>query len=280
MLGAAGATVYCSGRSTRDHPPIEGVFAGRPETIDETAEMVTAQGGLGIAVRTDHLDNGQVEALCARIHADCGRLDILVNDISEGELHDWKPFWQVDLDKGFRALQRGINSHIITARHAAPLMVAQKRGLIVEIGDGDALYYRGTLFYDLVKVTTTRLAWAMAEELYGHGVTAVAVTPGFMRTEMMLEHFAVTEQTWREGVKKDPHFANSETPFFVGRAVAALAADPRALQKSGGLYTSIALAREYGFTDVDGALPDIWPHVNAVVPSAKTGIQWQQRRAS
>jgi NAD(P)-dependent dehydrogenase (short-subunit alcohol dehydrogenase family) len=280
MLGEAGATVYCSGRSTRDHPPTEGVFAGRRETIDETAEMVCDRGGAGLAVRTDHLNEGQVAALCARIQRDHGRLDILVNDISEGELHDWTPFWKADLEKGFRALQRGIHTHIITARHAAPLMVEQKRGLIVEIGDGDSLYDRGTLFYDLVKVTTTRLAWAMAEELHPHGVTALAVTPGFMRTEMVLEYFGVTEQTWRDGAKKDSHFLNSETPFFVGRAVAALAADPRVFEKSGGLYTSVDLAREYGFTDVDGALPDIWPHVKAMVASSRSGIEWQQRRVS
>ena len=277
MLGAAGATVYCSGRSTREHPPIDGVFAGRPETIDDTADMVTARGGTGIAARTDHLDERQVAALCARISREHGRLDIVVNDISEGELHDWGPFWTLDLDKGFRALQRGVNTHIITARHAAPLMIERKKGLIVEIGDGDALYYRGTLFYDLVKVATTRLAWAMAEELHPHRVTALALTPGFTRTEMVLDHFGVSEQTWRDAVKTDPHFANSETPFFVGRAVAALAADPRVFEKSGGLYTSIALAREYGFTDVDGALPDIWPHVKHMIGASKTGIDWQLR---
>ena len=279
MLGEAGATVYCSGRSTRDHPPTDGIFAGRRETIDETAAMVNERGGVGIAVRTDHLDEPQVAALCARIQREQGRLDVVVNDISEGEVHDWTPFWETDLTKGFRALQRGINTHIITARHAAPLMVAAKRGLIVEIGDGDAFYYRGTLFYDLVKATTTRLAWAMAEELHAHGVTALALTPGFMRTEMVLEYFGVTEETWRDGVKADPHFCHSETPFFVGRAVAALAADPRVFDKSGGLYTSVGLAREYGFTDVDGAVPDIWPVVNEMIGRAKTGIVWQQRRA-
>jgi NAD(P)-dependent dehydrogenase (short-subunit alcohol dehydrogenase family) len=280
MLGEAGAAVYCSGRSTRQHRPADGVFAGRPETIDETAEMVTARGGIGIPIRTDHFDERQVAALCARIRRERGRLDVLVNDISEGERHDWTPFWDVDLEKGFRALRRGVNTHIITARHAAPLMIEQKRGLIVEIGDGDSLSYRGSLFYDLVKVTTTRLAWAMAEELRAHGVTALALTPGFMRTETVLEYFGVAEQNWRDGASKDAHFLNSETPFFVGRAVAALAADPQILDKSGGLYTSVGLAREYGFTDVDGALPDIWPGVHATVPTPKTGISWEHRRAS
>src|SRR5688572_30390427 len=163
MLGEAGATVYCSGRSTREHPAT-GVYAGRPETIDETAEMVNARGGKGLAVRTDHLDESQVRALCRRIEREQGRLDVLVNDISEGQMYDWKPFWELDVEQGFRALRSGVHSHIITARHAAPLMIKRKTGLIVEIGDGDGLFYRGHLFYDLVKVTVTRLAWAMAED--------------------------------------------------------------------------------------------------------------------
>jgi NAD(P)-dependent dehydrogenase (short-subunit alcohol dehydrogenase family) len=279
MLGEAGATVYCSGRSTRDHPAT-GVYAGRPETIEETAEMVTARGGKGIAVRTDHLDASQVIALCRRIEREQERLDVLVNDISEGEMYDWTPFWELDVEQGFRALRSGVHSHIITARHAAPLMIKRKTGLIVEIGDGDDLFYRGHLFYDLVKVTVTRLAWAMAEDLYTHKLAAVALTPGFMRTEMVLNHFGVSEENWRDGAKKDPNFLNSETPFFVGRAVAALAADRSVLRKSGGLYTSVALAREYGFTDVDGSRPNVWPHVKSAVPAPKTRIKWQMRRAS
>jgi NAD(P)-dependent dehydrogenase (short-subunit alcohol dehydrogenase family) len=279
MLGEAGATVYCSGRSARRHPPT-GVYAGRPETIEETARMVTARGGAGIAVRTDHLDGRQVAALCARIDREHGRLDVLVNDISEGEMHDWKPFWALDPEKIFRGLRSGVLTHLITAKHAAPLMVKHKRGLIVEIGDGDSLFYRGNVFYDLVKVSTTRLAWDMAEDLHKHRVAALALTPGFMRTEMVLDRFGVTEANWRDGAKKDPHFLNSETPFFVGRAVAALAADPHVMRRSGGLYTSVGLAREYGFTDVDGALPDIWPHVTKFVPPPRTGIQWRQEKAS
>jgi NAD(P)-dependent dehydrogenase (short-subunit alcohol dehydrogenase family) len=279
MLGAAGAVVYCSGRSTRDHPAT-GVYAGRLETIDETAQMVTARGGLGIPVRTDHLDEPQVAALCARIEREQGRLDILVNDISEAEIYDAKPFWDLDVERGFGALRSGIHSHVITARHAAPIMIKRKRGLIVEIGDGDDLYYRGHLFYDLVKVTTTRLAWAMAEELYKRKVAAVAVTPGFMRTEMVLDALGVSETNWRTIADTTPNFAHSETPFFVGRAVAALAGDPRVMRKSGGLYTSVGLAREYGFTDVDGSCPDVWPHVKSAVPPSKTAITWQMRRSS
>jgi NAD(P)-dependent dehydrogenase (short-subunit alcohol dehydrogenase family) len=279
MLGEAGAIVYCSGRSTRRHPAT-GVYSGRPETIDETAAMVEARGGTGIPIRTDHLDESQVIALCRRIEREQGRLDVLVNDISEGELYDWKPFWELDVERGFSALRNGVHSHIITARHAAPLMIKRTAGLIVEIGDGDDLFYRGHLFYDLVKVTVTRLAWAMAEDLYRHKVAAVALTPGFMRTEMVLDSFGVTEANWRAGAKKDPNFLNSETPYFVGRAVAALAADRKVLRKSGGLYTSTALAREYGFTDIDGGRPNVWPHVKSAVPAPKTGIQWRIRRAS
>lgn len=230
MLGEAGATVYCTGRSVRGRPPTEGPYAGRPETIEETAEMVSRHGGVGVAVRVDHLIETEVAALMQRIRNQQGRLDVLVNDISEGELHDWKPFWEVSIDKGLRALRHGIHSHVITSRHAAPLMVEGGRGLIVEVGDGDTLAYRGTLFYDLVKVTVMRLAFAMAEELRRHGVASVAVTPGYLRSEAMLDHFGVTEATWRAGGERDPHFLASETPFFVGRAVAALAGDKRVLE--------------------------------------------------
>jgi NAD(P)-dependent dehydrogenase (short-subunit alcohol dehydrogenase family) len=281
MLGEAGATVYCSGRSTREHPASAGFFAGRPETIDETAEMVTRWGGRGIAARTDHLVPEQVEALVARVRSEQGRLDILVNDISEGELHEWRPFWKLDLEKGFRMLRNGLHSHIITSRYAAPLMLESPGGLIVEIGDGDTLDYRATLFYDLVKIAVSRFALAMAEDLYRHGVAAVAVTPGFMRTESILEHFGVTEANWREAGKKDPTFLESETPFFVGRAVAALAADPRVLDKSGGLYSSWGLAREYGYTDIDGSQPDIRRAIDFeehFQKTSKTGFRWTMSR--
>ena len=277
MLGEAGATVYCTGRTTRDRPAT-GVYAGRTETIEDTAAMVTARGGRGIALRVDHLVPPEVEALFARVRADHRRLDVLVNDISEGELHDWKPFWKVSLDKGFRALERGVRSHIITSQFAAPLMIERRGGLIVEVGDGDTLGYRGTLFFDLVKITVSRLAYAMAEELAPHGVASIAISPGFMRTEMMLEHFGVTEANWRDGAKKDPNFIASESPFFVGRAVAALAADPDVQRKSGGLYSSWGLAKEYGFTDVDGSQPDIGSQVDfeaMFARSAKTPFQWR-----
>jgi NAD(P)-dependent dehydrogenase (short-subunit alcohol dehydrogenase family) len=261
-----------------------GPLAGRPENIDETAEMVSARGGVGIAVRTDHSDESQVESLFGRVAEERGRLDVLVNDISEGEMHEWKPFWKLSVERGLRGLRQGVDTHIITARHAAPLMVKQKSGLVVEIGDGDGLYHRGTLFYDLIKVTVSRLAYAWAEELHPHGVAALAVTPGFMRTEVVLEQFGATEEDWREVAEKNEKargfgFAGSETPFFVGRAVAALAADPGVLKKSGGLYSSWGLAEEYGFDDVDGTRPnwgryfsDNFPQMTGAKPH--TGRRW------
>jgi NAD(P)-dependent dehydrogenase (short-subunit alcohol dehydrogenase family) len=200
-----------------------------------------------------------------------------VNDVSEGVEHEWKPFWKLDVEKGFRMLRNGLHSHIVTSRHAAPLMVEQGRGLIVEIGDGDTLDYRQTLYYDLVKVSVSRFALAMAEDLRKHNVAALAVTPGFMRTEAILDHFSVTEANWRDGGQKDPHFLHSETPFFVGRAIAALAADPGILDKSGGLYSSWELSREYGFHDIDGSRPD-WGR-NFDIPeyfnkACRTGFRW------
>ncbi|HWS90881.1 MAG TPA: SDR family oxidoreductase [Pyrinomonadaceae bacterium] len=285
MLGEAGAVVYCSGRNSRERPNTEGYFAGRPETIEETAEMVTARGGVGIPARTDHSDERQVEALFKRVAEERGRLDVLVNDISEGVEHEWKPFWKLSLERGLGALHNGIDTHIITARHAAPLMVRQKSGLVVEIGDGDALYYRGNLIYDLVKVNVARLAYAWAEELRPHKVAAVAVTPGFMRTEIVLEKMGATEENWREVAEQSTEargmgFGGSESPYFVGRAVAALAADPRVLEKSGGLYSSWGLADEYGFDDLDGTRPHWWRYASEHFPqmvNAKpnTGFRWK-----
>lgn len=263
MLGEAGATVYCTGRSTRANRqprrPDESPFAlsARPETIEETAELVTAHGGKGIAVPLDHTDKAQVRALFERVRAEQGRLDILVNNVWGGdELTEWgKPFWELDVEQGWRMQERAVLGHIIAARLAAPLMIAARRGLIVEVGDGDNRTYRGNLFYDLAKSSNVRLALAMAEELRSYGVTALYVTPGFLRSEAVLEHFGVSEANWRDGAAKDPHFIASETPAFVGRAVAALAADPNVAAKSGGVFTSWDLAEEYGFTDIDGARP-------------------------
>ncbi|MCG3116493.1 MAG: SDR family oxidoreductase [Candidatus Manganitrophus sp. SA1] len=264
MLGEAGATVYCTGRSSRTQTKTrqgEGeafALSQRPETIEETAEKVTARGGAGIPVRVDHTVEDQVKALFDRVRTEQGRLDILVNDIWGGdELTEWgKPFWELTLQKGFRMLERAVHSHIITSRYAAPLMIPRGEGLIIEITDGDNFAYRGNLFYDLVKISVIRLAYAMSEELRPHRITALALTPGFLRSEAMLDHFGVTEGNWQEGAKKDRHFIASETPFYVGRALAALAADPDVLKKSGKVFSSWGLAQEYGFTDIDGKRPN------------------------
>ena len=254
MLGAAGATVYCTGRSVRGHP----ATAGRTETIEETAALVTAEGGCGIAARTDHTVESEVARLFQRVHAEQGRLDVVVNDVWGGdELSEWGlPFWELSTAKGLEMLERAVHSHIITSRHGAPLMIERNAGLIVEVTDGDTLGYRGNLFYDLAKNAVIRLAYAMASDLHAHRVTALAITPGFLRSEAVLDRFGVTEASWRDGIATDPYFAESETPCFVGRAVAALAADPHVADKNGGLLSSWGLAKEYGFTDLDGRRPD------------------------
>ncbi|HYF65576.1 MAG TPA: SDR family oxidoreductase, partial [Herpetosiphonaceae bacterium] len=265
MLGEAGATVYCSGRSTRTNRPAAPVdpnaafaLAGRPETVEETADLVTARGGVGIAAVTDHSQPGQVRALVERIEREQGRLDILVNDIWGGdELSEQAPFWEHSLEKGLLMLERGIHTHLITSRFAAPLLIKSGGGLIVEVTDGDGFNYRGSLYYDLVKTSVIRIAFAMATDLRPHGVTAVAVTPGFLRSEAMLDHFGVSEATWRDVIPGQPEFAESETPFYIGRAVAALAADPDVARFSGRALAAWDLAPRYGFTDVDGRQPNI-----------------------
>ena len=261
-LGEAGATVYCSGRSVRGQLASG---ADRPETIDETAELVTAAGGSGIPVRCDHTVDEQVRALVERVRRDHGRLDVLVNDVWGGDaLTEFgKTFWQVNVANGRKMIDQAIWSHILTSHHAAPLMFERGghgTGLIVEITDGDFYGYRGNIFYDLVKSTVIRLAFIQARELRKQDVAAVAVTPGFLRSEFMLEHFGVTADTWREGAKKDPNFIASESPLYVGRGVAALAADPNVKQKTGKVFASWTLAREYAFTDADGSRPDWGAH--------------------
>ncbi|MDB5048163.1 MAG: dehydrogenase/reductase family er [Fibrobacteres bacterium] len=261
MLGEAGATVYCTGRSSRNPGGNADKEApsrkARPETIEETAEKVDAFGGKGIPVRVDHMRPDQVEALFARVKNEQGRLDILVNDVWGGDdAVEWgKPFWELSLEKGLPMLNNALHTHIITSRYGAPLLMETGGGLIVEITDGNTLGYRGNLLYDLVKSSVIRLAYAQAFELRRHGISAVAVTPGFLRSEAMLELFGVTEADWKDGAKKDPNFIASETPFFVGRAVAAMAADPRVAEKSGRVFSSWDLSGEYGFTDIDGEKP-------------------------
>jgi NAD(P)-dependent dehydrogenase (short-subunit alcohol dehydrogenase family) len=254
-LGTVGATVYVTGRSTRDTRS----EMNRPETIEETAERVTVRGGTGIAVRVDHTDPDQVRALVERISSEQdGRLDLLVNDIWGGDhLTTWEvPFWEHDLRNGLRMQELGLHTHILTSWYAAPLLVGRGGGLIVEMTDGVSPEYRGNLFYDLAKASVIRLALAEAEDLRPRGVAVVALTPGFLRSEAVLEHLGVTEETWRDGVARDAHFVASETPHFVARAVVALATDPYIFAKSGQALSSWDLAKEYGFTDVDGATPD------------------------
>jgi NAD(P)-dependent dehydrogenase (short-subunit alcohol dehydrogenase family) len=266
-LGEAGATVYATGRSTRERRS----EIDRPETIEETAELVTAAGGEGIAIAVDHLEPGQVAALVDRIEADHGRLDVLVNDIWGAEhLFEWsKPVWEHDLDRGLRLLRLAIDTHLITSHHALPLLVRRPGGLVVEVTDGTADYnaghYRVNAFYDLAKTSVIRLAWSQAQELRAHECTAVALTPGWMRSEEMLEHYGVTEENWRDGTQRTPHFCISESPRFVGRAVAALAADPEAMRWSGQSLSSGGLAQVYGFTDTDGTRPDCWRYMTEVV---------------
>jgi NAD(P)-dependent dehydrogenase (short-subunit alcohol dehydrogenase family) len=266
-LGEAGATVYATGRSTREGRS----EVDRPETIEETAELVTEAGGEGIAVAVDHLEPEQVAALVARIDAEQGRLDLLVNDVwgSEHLFEFDATVWDHDLDNGLRLLRLAIDTHLITSHHALPLLLRRPGGLLVEVTDGTAEYnadhYRVNAFYDLAKTGVIRMAWGLAQELGPRGATAVAITPGWMRSEGMLEHYGVTEANWRDGTARTPHFCISESPRFVGRAVAALAADPDRARWNGRSASSGGLAREYGFTDLDGTQPDCWRYMVEVV---------------
>jgi NAD(P)-dependent dehydrogenase (short-subunit alcohol dehydrogenase family) len=253
-LGEAGATVYCTGRSVTGHPSPY----NRPETIDETAEMITAAGGDAIAVRVDHAVESEVETLFERIDAKHGRLDILVNSIAGEDpmMRQWGNFWTADLKNADAILRQSVVSHIITAKHGAQRMIKARRGLIVEVTENDVLGAGGNPLTQTVKLALKGLALNMATELETHGVAAVAVTPGYLRSESMLEHYGVTEENWRQGGKKDQNFLESETPLYVGRGVAALAADRNVLARSGHLWSSWELARHYGFTDADGRRPD------------------------
>jgi NAD(P)-dependent dehydrogenase (short-subunit alcohol dehydrogenase family) len=274
-LGEAGATVFCTGRSSRSgacHSDYD-----RPETIEETAELVSSLGGTGIAVQVDHLDIGQVRALVERITADHDRLDILVNDIWGGEIlkgppPTWgRPMWEHDLDSGLRMLRLGIDTHLITSHCLLPLLVTRPGGLLVEISDGTTQFnaenYRLSVFYDLAKTAVNRLAFSQGHELAAYGGTAVSVTPGWLRSEMMLDNYGVSEADWDKALNParddgqpvaPPGFAESETPRFVGRGVAAIAADPARARWNRRSVSSADLARCYGFTDTDGRVPDGW----------------------
>ena len=253
-LADAGAVVYCTGRSAAGHP--KGM--DRPETIDETAALIEQAGGRAVALRVDHTHEDEVANLAARIRNDAGRLDVLVNSIWGADpLLDWaRRFWEIDLANIRAYLDQTLISHVITNRHLAPLMVEADRGLIIEVIDGHFAGYRGHLLYDLVKASLARLAYGMAMELAQTGVTALCLSPGFLRSEAVLEHFGVREENWRDAVAKDAFFVESETPHLVGRAAVALVADPDVGRKAGLIHFAADLAQEYGFTDVDGEIPD------------------------
>lgn len=274
-LGEAGATVICTGRSSRSGG-IDSDY-DRPETIEETAELVSQLGGTGVAVQVDHLDPPQVHKLAEKLRRDYGRIDVLVDDIWGAEIlkgapPEWNtPIWEHNLDRGLRILRLGIDTHLITSHHLLPLLVEEPGGLLVEITDGTAEYnadrYRISVFYDLAKVAVNRLAYSQGHELAERGATAVAITPGWLRSEMMLDNWQVTEATWRDALQDNrghglptapPAFASSESPRYVGRAVAAIAADPKRARWNQKSVSSAELAREYGFTDVDGTNPDSW----------------------
>jgi NAD(P)-dependent dehydrogenase (short-subunit alcohol dehydrogenase family) len=276
-LGEAGATVVCTGRSTGS----KRYEYDRPETIEETAELVTSMGGTGVAAVVDHLDVAQVAALAAQLRRDFGHVDVLVNDIWGGEMlkggpANWDtPIWEVDLDDGLRMLRLAIDTHLITSHHLLPLLVDRPGGLVVEVTDGTADYnatrYRISVFYDLCKVAVSRIAFSQGHELAPLGGTAVALTPGWLRSEMMLENFKVREDNWRDAVAPPngeptapPDFALSESPRFVGRAVVALATDPDRARWNQQSVDSGRLGREYGFTDVDGSQPDVWRFIEEV----------------
>jgi NAD(P)-dependent dehydrogenase (short-subunit alcohol dehydrogenase family) len=270
-LGEAGATVVCTGRSS-------GAMRyeyDRPETIEETADLVTGLGGTGVAEVVDHLDPHQVAALASRLRDRYGRIDVLVNDIWGGELlkgaspAEWnRPIWELDLAAGLRLLRLAIDTHLVTSHHLLPLLIDRPGGLVVEVTDGttayNATHYRISVFYDLAKVAVNRLAFSQGHELAPHGATAVAVTPGWLRSEMMLDAFGTTEATWRDAPHAPPDFALSESPRYVGRAIVALAADAERARWNQMSVTSGDLAREYGFTDVDGSQPQIWRYIEEV----------------
>ena len=281
MLGEAGATVYCTGRTSRTTPGP----TGRPETVEETAELVNAAGGVGIPVGVDHADEAAVAALFRRVQREQKRLDVLVLVLAAAQVTDWRPFWKQSLPAGRAFVEAWLWPHLATAFHGARRMVQQGSGLIVEITDGDTIGYRGPLFYDLTRTSLVRLACGLAEELADKGVTALSITPGFMRTETVLDHFGATEENWQEvaatnAAAKRYLLSASETPCFVGRAIAALAADPDVSEKSGGLFSSWGLSEEYGFVDVDGRRPhwarDFAKHLEErSYGASNTGFRWE-----
>lgn len=272
-LARAGAYTYATGRSSRIAGPSE---IGRPETIEETGEFLAAAGGEGEAIRVDHLDPAQVTSLLQRIEANHGELHILVNDIFGGDRYaEWdKPLWKHDLRGGLRMLRMGIDTHLITSAIALPLILRSGRGLVVEMTDGttqfNANFRRNVgFYYDLVKASVQRIVTALTHELAEHPVTALGVTPGWLRSEQMLQNFGVREENWRGACEQRPGFGISESPAYVARGVAALAADSDVSRFAGLVLTSRQLADTYGITDTDGSRPDCWGFID------KYGIDYE-----
>ena len=284
MLGEAGATVYCTGRSARGAPAVGTPHAGRAETVEETAELVDDAGGTGVAVRVDHAAPAAVAALARHIEQERGRLDVVVNVLGGPQVTDYRPFWKQDVEQGWALVNAWVWPHVVTARAVLPLMVRQRSGLLVEIVEGEALAVQQQAYFDLAHTMLKRLAHSLAEELAPHGVTALALAPGFMRTEVVLDRLKATEADWQQVAETSAEargfgFAGSETPCFVGRAVAALAADPAVRRWSGSVCSSWGLAAEYGFTDVDGRRPDwgryLAEHFPALaLATPQTGQRW------
>ena len=269
QLGAAGATVYVTGRTSGS----ERSEMDRPETIEETAALVDEAGGHGIAVKVDHLVPDEVSALVTRIKDEQGALHVLVNDIWGAPIEWDKSVWESSLDTGLHTLRLAVDTHAITSHFAIPLLIETPGGLVVEVTDGTAEYnetnYRVSFFYDLAKASVIRMAFALAHELQPHGATAVSLTPGWLRSEAMLEAYGVAESNWRDATTASPHFAISETPAYVGRAVAALAQDPDVSRWNGQSLSSGQLAKVYGFTDLDGSQPDAWSYLTEVQDPGK-----------
>jgi NAD(P)-dependent dehydrogenase (short-subunit alcohol dehydrogenase family) len=270
QLGAAGATVYVTGRTTRSKRS----EMNRPETIEETAALVNEAGGRGIAVPVDHLVPDEVRSLVRRIEDEQGGLHVLVNDIWGATRMEWnKSVWESSLEYGLHTLRLAVDTHAITSHFAIPLLIKTPGGLVVEVTDGtdeyNATNYRVSFFYDLAKAAVNRMAFALAHELRPYGATAVSLTPGWLRSEAMLEAYGVTEVNWRDATARSPHFAISETPAFVGRAVAALAGDPNGSRWNGKSLSSGQLAKIYGFTDLDGSQPDAWRYLTEVQDAGK-----------
>ena len=283
MLGEAGATVYCTGRSSRTQPNTSSHhYAKRPETIEETAELVTAAGGVGVAARVDHTQEREVEQLFKRIKKERGRLDLLVNVLTHTPVTAWQPFWKLSVADGRSQFDGWVWPHVWTARYAMPLMIAGKSGLVVEVIEQEGLGYHGQFWFDMFEAALKRLAYGIAEEGAPHGITALAITPGFMRTEAIKEQFGATEENWRDVALSNPQakgfgFIASETPCFVGRAIAALAADPERRRFSGGVYSSATLNRFYDFTDLDGTRPDMQAYLkkhHADLFRSNAAVQW------